>query len=82
MKAFKIENLLSQFSLSQVINKPTHISQNFNSCIDLLFINKQNLIIDSGVHPSFHSSCHHEIIYVKFDLKIFSSPPYEKHVSH
>ena len=33
----KIENLLSQFSLLQVINKPTHISQNFNSCIDLLF---------------------------------------------
>ena len=33
----KIENLLAQFSLLQVINKPTHISQNFNSCIDLLF---------------------------------------------
>ena len=35
----KIGNLLSQFSLSRVINEPTHISQNFNSCIDLLFTN-------------------------------------------
>ena len=30
-EGLKIENLLSQFSLSQVINEPTHISQNFNS---------------------------------------------------
>ena len=35
-EGLKIENLLSQFSLSQVINEPTHISQNFSSCIDLL----------------------------------------------
>ena len=41
-EGLKIENLLSQFSLSQVINEPTHISQNFNSCIDLLFTNQQN----------------------------------------
>ena len=58
-EGLKIENLLSQFSLSQVINKPTHISQNFNSCIDLLFTNQQNLITDSGIHPSLHSNCHH-----------------------
>ena len=30
-EGLKIENLLSQFCLSQVINEPTHISQNFNS---------------------------------------------------
>ena len=42
-KCLKIENLLSKFALSQVINKPTHISQNFNACIDLLFTNQQNL---------------------------------------
>ena len=36
----KIENLLSQFSLSQVINQPTYMSQNFNSCIYIFQINK------------------------------------------
>ena len=40
-ECLKKENLLSQFSLSQVINEPTHISQNFDSCIDLLLqVNK------------------------------------------
>ena len=56
-EGLKIENLLSQFSLSQVINEPTHISQNFNSCIDLLFTNQQDLITGSGIHPSLHSNC-------------------------
>ena len=36
-EGLKIENLPSQFSVSQVLNDSTHISQNFNSCIDLLF---------------------------------------------
>ena len=74
-KGLKIENLLSQFSLSQVINEPTHISQNGNSCIDLLFTNQQNLATDSGIHSSLHCNCYHQIIYVKFDLKIFFSSP-------
>ena len=81
-EGLKIENLLSQFSLSQVLNEPTHISQNFNSCIDLLFTNQQNLITDSGIHPSLHSNCHHQIIYGKFNLKIFYIPPYERHIWH
>ena len=71
-----------QFALSQVINKPTHISQNFNSCIDLLFTNQNNLITDSGVHPLLHSHCHHQIIYGKFNLKVFYPPPCERHVWH
>ena len=54
-EGLKIGNLPSQFSLTQVIKKPTHISQNFNSCIDLLFTSQQNLITDSGVHSSLHS---------------------------
>ena len=79
-EGLKIENVLSQFSLSQVINKLTYISQNFNSCIDLLFTNQQNLITDSGIYPSLHSNCHHQIIYGKFNLKIFYPPRYERHI--
>ena len=36
------------------------------------------MIMDSGVHPSLHSNCHHQIIYAKFDLKVFYPPPYER----
>ena len=39
-EGLKIENLLSQFSLSQVTNEPTFVSENFNSSIDLLFTNQ------------------------------------------
>ena len=77
-----IEELLAQFGLSQVINKPTHIFQHFSSCIDLLFTNQQNLITDLGVHPSLHSNCYHQIIYGKFNLKVFYPPPYERHIWH
>ena len=73
-ECLKKESLLSQFYVSQVIDESTHMSQNFNSCIDLLFTNQQNLITDSGVYPSFHSSCHHQMIYGKFNLKIFYPP--------
>ena len=76
----KIESLLSQLSLSQVINEPTHISQNFNSYIDLLFTNEQNLITDSVILPLLHFNCHHQIIYRKFNLKCFYSPQYERHI--
>ena len=38
------------------------------------------MIIDFGVHPSLHSNCHHQIIYAKFDLKVFYPPPYERTV--
>ena len=61
-KDLKIENLFSRFSLSQVINRPTHICENFNSNTDLLFTNQQNLINDSGVHSSLHSNIHYQII--------------------
>ena len=52
------------------------------SCIDLIFTSQPNMVIDSGVHASLHSNCHHQFIYVKFDLKIFYPPPYEKTVWH
>ena len=73
---------MSQFGLSQVINKPTHISHNFNSCIDLLFTNQENLITASEAHPLLDSNCHHQIIYGKFNLTVFYPPPYERHICH
>ena len=79
-EGLKTKNLASQFALSQVIIKPTHISRNFNSCIDLLFSNQQNLITESVVHPSLHSNCHHQIIYGMFNLKIFYALPYKRHI--
>ena len=38
------------------------------------------IIIDSGVHPSLHSNCHHQITYCKFNLIINYPPPYKGQV--
>ena len=67
-KVLKAENFLAQFSLSEVIIMPAHITQNFSCCIDLLFTNRENLITDCGAYPSLHSNCLHQIIYGKFNL--------------
>ena len=48
-----IENISSQCGLYQVINKPTHISENSSSCIDLIFTSQPNLITESGVHHRY-----------------------------
>ena len=78
LKRVKLENLLSQFALSYIINKSTHISQDFNSSIDLLLqINKIQLLIREYIT---HSNYHHQKIYRKFNLKILYLPSYERHI--
>ena len=39
-------------------------------CIDLIFINQPNSVIESGIHPFLHLNCHNQIAFVKLNLKI------------
>ena len=77
-----IEHISSQCGLYQVINEPTHILENSSSCIDLIFTSQPNLNTESGVHPSLHPNCHHQVIYAKFNLKVYYPPLYEREVWH
>ena len=52
------------------------------SCIDLIFTDQPNLIVDTGVHPSLHDQCHHQIIYGKLSVSNISQPPYVRRVWH
>ena len=78
----KHDDLTSQYGLTQLLKEPTHISDNYRSCIDLIFTSQPNLVVDFGIHPSLHENCYHQIVYSKFDLKIFYPPPYERAVWH
>ena len=49
-----------------------------SSCIDLIFTDQPKLIVDTGVHPSLHSNCHHQINYYKLNLNVKYLPPYER----
>ena len=75
-----LENLTSLYGMKQLISDPTHILQHFSSCIDLIFVNQPNLVIDSGIHPSLHQNCHHQVIFCKLNLKIEYPPTYAREV--
>ena len=67
--------ILDYYQIDHYLKESTHISENYRSCIDLLFTSQPNLVVDFGIHPSLHENCHHQIIYSKFDLKIFYPHP-------
>ena len=75
-----LENVTFLLGLNQLISDPTHILQHSSSCIDLIFVNQPNLVIDSGIHPSLNQNCHHQIIFCKLNLKIEYPPPYAREV--
>ena len=48
-----------------------------------LILNSQlKLVIESGVPPSLHPSCHHQIVFAKFNLDIAYPQPYEREIWH
>ena len=79
-KSRTIESISSQFGLHQLINEPIHLLQNSSSCIDLIFTLQPNIVVESGVHPSLHPVCYHQIICAKFNLKIYYPPPYLREI--
>ena len=74
----KIDILTSQFGLSQIIKEPTHTLENSSSCIELIFTTQPNMVLESGVHHSLYQNCYHQVIFSKFNLNIYYSPPYER----
>ena len=78
----KIDFLTSQFGFSQIIKEPTHILENSSSCIGLIFTTQSNMVLESGVYHSIHQNCHHQVIFAKFNLKVYYPSPYERTIFH
>ena len=66
----------------QIIKEPTRILKNSYSCIDIIFTTQPNMVSESGVYYSLYQNCHHQIIFAKFNLKIYYPSLYEKTISH
>ena len=49
--------LTCSHGLHQLINEPTHLLDSSSSSIDLIFTSQPNLVMESGVQPSFHPNC-------------------------
>ena len=69
-KGNQVDAITWSYDLSQLLCEPTHILPNSSSCIDLIFINQNHFIMNSGVQASLHPNCHHQIVYPKLNLKI------------
>ena len=79
----EIEELTSLLGLKQFINEPTNFEPNKNStCIDLVFTDQPNIVMDSGIRPSLDNFCHHQIIFCNSNLQIPPSPPYKRKIWH
>ena len=77
-EGLELNELSSHYNLHQLINTPTHILRDSESCIDLLFTSQPNFLSETGVHASLFPRCHHQIIFAKVSLKVFYPPLYER----
>ena len=77
-----IETITSHFDLHQLIHDPTHILGKPLSCIDSIFTSQTNMVVNSGVPFSLLANCHQQILFTKFDSKIYYPPLYEREVWH
>ena len=76
----QLKSLTTLHGFHQQISQFTHLLPQTPSCIDLIFTGQPNLIADSGVYPSLHSSCYHQITCCKLNLNIEHSLPYDHSV--
>ena len=79
-KGQDISEIASQYNLHQIIDKPTHILPGSSSCIDLIFTSSEDFVSESGVLPTLHSRCHHQLVYAKFNFKIPLPPAYKRRI--
>ena len=74
------EPFVSELGLHQLISEPTHFMGDSKSCIDLIFTDQPNLVVDSGVYPSLHEQCHHQIVYGKLSVSNIALPSHTRRV--
>ena len=75
----KTDGLNYQFVLQQKIKNAFTFLVTVRLFV-LIFTTHQNSVMESGVHSSLHSNCHHYITFAKSNLKIYYTPSYERHV--
>ena len=74
----KTDSLTTTHGLHQLISQLTPLLSTSSTCIDLIFTDQPNLVVNSGVYPSLHKNCYHKITFCKLNLKIEYLPPYER----
>ena len=77
-----IQRIFNKHGLSQLVEQPTYITNNSQTCIDILATDQPNLVLKNDVHPSLHSNCHHQINYAQLNFSCPPPPPHTRHIWH
>ena len=78
-EGISIGDLTTVRGLTQLFKEPTNFEPNKNpSCIDLVFTDQPNLVLESGTRTSLDPYCHHQITHCRFNFKIPPPPPLKK----
>ena len=76
-----IEDLTSFLGLTQLISEPTNFEPNKNpSCIDLIFTDQPNTVLNSGTKPSLDNYCHHQLTFCRMNFSIPPPPPFQRKI--
>ena len=59
------------------VSEPTHLLLASTSCIDLIFKDQSNSVVDGGTHSTLNPICHHQITYWKLNPNIKYPPPHQ-----
>ena len=78
----KFENLFCKHGLAQLVNQPTYVTRIAKTCIDLVSTDQENISQALEIHPSIHSTCHHQIVFAKFNINCPPPPPHTRNIWH
>ena len=59
-------NILEPLSLTQVIDKPTRITEDTRKCIDVIMVSNKEKCLCHGVAPTYSD---HHLVYMSYDIK-------------
>ena len=78
----KVKDKCQQFNFEQIINEPTHFTENSSSLIDLILTSNRNTILLSGVGKPFleHNIRYHCPVFCILTFSKPSAPLYKRRV--
>ena len=77
----RFEPLVSNLGLHQLIREPTQVMGDHKLCIVMILTDQSNIFIDSGIHPSLHEFCHHQIVYGRLSITSPTQPLHHKNLA-
>ena len=67
----KIDTLIPETGIYQIIKEPTQILDTSFSCTDLFLTSQPRLIMDSTAYASLHVNRNHQIVNAKINFQIY-----------